>query len=91
MQVTALQGDKIERADVSLISDFQKSTTGEMAELGEDTTFQVNMVPIQSSYTRNVFVDSVISGQPVYDGGADERTGSGDAQRRKRSDGRSDC
>ena len=64
VQVAALQGDEIDRADVYLISDFQKSTSGEMSALGEDTTLQVNLVPIQSSYTRNLFVDSVYLANP---------------------------
>ncbi|MEQ9439125.1 MAG: BatA domain-containing protein [Cyclobacteriaceae bacterium] len=64
VQVSALQGDEITRADVYLISDFQKSTTGQMSTLGEDTTLQVNLLPIQSSYHRNVFVDSVYLANP---------------------------
>jgi hypothetical protein len=64
IQVGGLQGDEVSRADVYLISDFQKSTTGEMNELGTDTTLQVNLVPVQSSFRQNVFVDSVYLANP---------------------------
>lgn len=64
IQVSSLQGEPISRADVYLISDFQKSTTGEMSELGTDTTLQVNLVPVQSSFRQNVFVDSVYLANP---------------------------
>ena len=66
VQLTGIQGSVVERADVYLISDFQKSTIGEIQEgkLGEDTTLQVNLVPVQSSYRHNVFVDSMHLANP---------------------------
>ncbi|WKN41194.1 BatA domain-containing protein [Tunicatimonas pelagia] len=66
VQLTGMQGNEIQRADVYLISDFQKSTIGEIqgSKLGEDTTLQVNLVPVQSSYQHNVFVDSMYLANP---------------------------
>ena len=64
VQLAGLQGQKIEQADVYMISDFQKSTSGEMNELGQDTILQVNLVPVQSSYRHNVFVDSMYLANP---------------------------
>ncbi|MEO0332248.1 MAG: BatA domain-containing protein, partial [Bacteroidota bacterium] len=64
VQLASLQGQEIERSDVYMISDFQKSTSGEMNELGQDTTLQVNLVPVQSSYRHNVFVDSMYLANP---------------------------
>ncbi len=66
VQLMGMQGSEVERADVYLISDFQKSTIGEIqgGKLGEDTTLQVNLVPVQSSYRHNVFVDSMYLANP---------------------------
>ncbi|MEM6843032.1 MAG: BatA domain-containing protein [Bacteroidota bacterium] len=64
VQLSGLQGQQVKRADVYLISDFQKSTSGEMTQLGQDTSLQTNLVPVQSSYRHNVFVDSMYLANP---------------------------
>ncbi|MGB3585489.1 MAG: BatA domain-containing protein [Tunicatimonas sp.] len=77
VQLMGMQGSEVERADVYLISDFQKSTIGEIqgSKLGEDTTLQVNLVPVQSSYRHNVFVDSMYLANPfMMAGQANELT-----------------
>ena len=55
-------------ADVStelyIISDFQKSTMGDLSPLEEDTSMQVNLVPIVNSFTNNLYVDSVYLANP---------------------------
>ena len=65
-QSSDLQG--ITPLDVStelyVISDFQKSTLGPLAPLEEDTSIQVNLVPIINSYTSNLYVDSVYLANP---------------------------
>ncbi len=41
------------------ISDFQKSTSGELEKLKTDTLSQIYLVPVQAEEVANVFVDSV--------------------------------
>jgi len=41
------------------ISDFQKSTVGNLNEIVTDSSFKINLIPVQSEYIRNVFIDSV--------------------------------
>lgn len=41
------------------ISDFQKSTSGNLSSLAIDSAFQVNLIPIQTGLVRNVYIDSV--------------------------------
>lgn len=41
------------------ISDFQKSTSGDLAKVQIDSSLQLNLVPIQTRDLRNVYVDSV--------------------------------
>lgn len=53
-----------EKPDIYWITDFQKSTFGDLSEITVDTTYQVNIVPISSSYRSNVFVDSVYLANP---------------------------
>ena len=50
--------------DVYLISDFQQSTMGNLQPLREDTTAQINLVPITTSFASNVYVDSVYLANP---------------------------
>ncbi len=52
------------RSDVYLISDFQKSTGGDLNAIRQDTSDQVYLVPVRSSYESNVFVDSVFLASP---------------------------
>ncbi len=52
------------RADVYLISDFQRSTTGSLESITTDTTHRIYVAPIRSSFTSNVFVDSVYLANP---------------------------
>ncbi|GAA4435119.1 BatA and WFA domain-containing protein [Ravibacter arvi] len=46
-------------AELYWISDFQKSTVGDLAKLSVDSADQVNLIPVQAGGDRNVFVDSV--------------------------------
>lgn len=41
------------------VSDFQKSTSGDLSKLELDTTVQLNLIPVQTEEIKNVFVDSV--------------------------------
>jgi hypothetical protein len=41
------------------VSDFQKSTAGDLSELKLDSTIQLNLIPVQTAEVRNVYVDSV--------------------------------
>ena len=50
--------------EVYVISDFQKSTLGSLSPLEEDTSIQVNLVPIVNSFTNNLYVDSVYLANP---------------------------
>lgn len=45
--------------ELYMISDFQKSTLGNLQPLQEDTSMRVNLVPIINSFTNNLYVDSV--------------------------------
>ena len=53
-----------EEPDIYWITDFQKSTFGNLSEVAVDTSYQVNVIPISSSYRSNVFVDSVYLANP---------------------------
>ena len=50
--------------DVYFISDFQQSTMGDLQPLRKDTTVQINLVPITTSFASNVYVDSVYLANP---------------------------
>ena len=50
--------------EVYVISDFQKSTIGDLSPLTKDTSVQVNLVPIVNSFTDNLYVDSVYLANP---------------------------
>lgn len=50
--------------DVFLISDFQKSTIGNLQQLPFDSADQVFIVPIAFDQTANVFIDSVFLSDP---------------------------
>ncbi len=50
--------------DIYWITDFQKSTFGDISEVAVDTSYRINVVPISSSYRSNVFVDSVYLANP---------------------------
>ena len=50
--------------EVYIISDFQKSTMGNLAPLKEDTAVRVNLVPIVNSFSNNLYVDSVYLANP---------------------------
>ncbi len=52
------------RSDVYLISDYQKSTAGNLEVIKEDTTNQIYLAPIRSTYQSNIFVDSVYLTNP---------------------------
>ncbi len=53
-----------ETSDVYLISDFQRSTAGSLEGITADTTHRMYVAPIRSSFTSNVFVDSVYLANP---------------------------
>ncbi len=50
--------------DIFVISDFQKSTSGDLSLLNIDSLDQVFMTPIQFEATKNVFVDTVYLSNP---------------------------
>jgi hypothetical protein len=55
------EGDK---SDLYIISDFQKSTVGDMADYAIDTGLQVLVVPVQHEYSKNVFLDTLYLSNP---------------------------
>ena len=58
-QTDALKNAKDGTGDISLyeISDFQKSVT-DIERIGNDTTIQVNLVPLTASEEKNIFIDT---------------------------------
>lgn len=54
--------------DVFWISDFQKSTAGGEEELLFDSTYRVNLVPLNFTSVNNVFVDSLYLDNPFLIG-----------------------
>jgi len=50
--------------DVFIITDFQKSTVGDLSQMSVDSADQIFVVPIQFNETRNVFVDTVFLSNP---------------------------
>jgi hypothetical protein len=50
--------------DIYLISDFQKSTLGELPEFEEDTLATINLIPVKFESHSNVFVDSIYLANP---------------------------
>jgi hypothetical protein len=50
--------------DIFIITDFQKSTLGDLSQIIFDTLDQVFIAPIQFDQTRNVFVDTVFMSNP---------------------------
>ncbi len=64
-QSAELQGDaSFEATELYVISDFQKSTLGNLQPLQADTALRVNLVPVVNSFTRNLYVDSVYLDNP---------------------------
>lgn len=63
-QMSASTANAEKRAGVYLISDFQKSTAGDLQNIKADTSDQIYLVPIRSSYESNIFVDSVYLTNP---------------------------
>ena len=64
-QSAELQGDaSFEAIELYVISDFQKSTLGNLQPLQADTALRVNLVPVANSFTRNLYVDSVYLDNP---------------------------
>ncbi len=64
-QSAELQGDvSFEDNELYVISDFQKSTLGNLQPLQADTALRVNLVPVVNSFTRNLYVDSVYLDNP---------------------------
>lgn len=64
VQAGSLSMAEAENSDVYLISDFQKSTTGDLQDIKADTSRQIYLVPVRSSYESNIFVDSVYLANP---------------------------
>ncbi len=62
--MTGFMTEKNQRSDVYLISDFQKSTAGNISAFQPDTTGQVIMVPVEFPKHANVFIDSVFLENP---------------------------
>lgn len=52
------------QADIYVISDFQRSTFGDPEVFAEDTTNNIKLVPISSSFESNVYVDSIYLANP---------------------------
>jgi hypothetical protein len=50
--------------DIFVITDFQKSTIGDLSQINFDTLDQVFIAPIQFDQTKNVFVDTVFLSNP---------------------------
>lgn len=50
--------------DVFVISDFQRSTIGDLGQVGIDSLDQVFIAPIRFDQTKNVFVDTVFLSNP---------------------------
>ena len=64
-QSSDLQGISSDMAtELYVISDFQKSTLGSLQPLQQDTSLQVNLVPIVNSFTSNLYIDSVYLANP---------------------------
>ena len=59
---TLQQSDK--NKDVFIISDFQRSTVGNLKELLIDSTDQVFISPISFEATKNIFIDSIYLSNP---------------------------
>lgn len=64
MQAGSLNMNEAEKSDVYLISDFQKSTAGDLQDIKADTSRQIYLAPVRSSYESNIFVDSVYLANP---------------------------
>lgn len=84
---TGFVSEKNQRSDIYIISDFQKSTTGDLTAFQPDTSSQIIMVPIEFLKQSNVFVDSVFLRNPylnidrknelhivLYNNGAEEKS-----------------
>ncbi|MDQ3394254.1 MAG: BatA domain-containing protein [Bacteroidota bacterium] len=54
----------MEKGDVFIISDFQKSTLGPIDGLGIDSIHNFSFIPLSPSQTQNVFIDSVYLTKP---------------------------
>jgi len=52
------------RADIYVISDFQRSTFGSPEVFTEDSLNNIKLVPISSSFEQNVYVDSIYLANP---------------------------
>ena len=52
------------QSDIYVISDFQRSTFGNPEVFANDTTNNVKLVPITTSYESNVYIDSVYLANP---------------------------
>jgi hypothetical protein len=50
--------------DIFVITDFQKSTVGDLSQINFDTLDQVFIAPIQFRQTKNIFVDTVFLSNP---------------------------
>ena len=59
-QKNALQtlGGSVQK-NIFLLSDFQKTTTGNLTQLQADSNTIINLVPIQNETAENVFIDSL--------------------------------
>lgn len=53
-----------ENSDVFLISDFQKSTSGDLATIQLDSLHNFSFIPLSPQYTQNIFIDSVYLTKP---------------------------
>ena len=62
-QQQALNGDQIENKVAYLISDFQKNNTD--LETYQDTSLEINLLPLQSVQERNISIDSCWFDAPV--------------------------
>ncbi len=56
--------EKKHRSDIYIISDFQKSTIGDLATFQPDTINQIIMLPVELGTQSNVFIDSVFLENP---------------------------
>ena len=68
-EITQRMELKKTKVDVFLISDFQKSTIGNLNQQSLDTLNQWHVLPIELANNSNVFVDSVYLENPFMIGG----------------------
>ncbi len=59
-----LQGPRLVSSDVYIISDFQKSTAGDLSDTGYDSADQVIVTPVLFEHMVNIYIDSIYLDSP---------------------------